>query len=154
MKTKQYHILKIINLLLIFSIVSCSNSIEKIKVGNYIASNKLNTLALYYNKYILGISMYSIGDTLTIYENHDFRYHTCGGNMYGKYRVSNDKLFLEVDSAITHYDKKVYSENFTDTFYIKNENHFEQLNIVKDSRESKETFKSMTRLFYINEEKK
>ena len=48
----------------------------------------------------------------------------------------------------------ISGENFTDTFFIKNENHLEKINYVKDSRESKETIKSNTRLFYINEGKK
>lgn len=153
MKTKQYHILKVINLLLLFSIVSCSNSNERIKVGKY-ASEYPSSLTKMYYRYILNYKGYTIGDTLTIYENKDFRYHTCGGNTFGKYRVSNDMLFLNIDSSITHRDKKVYNENFTDTFYIKNENYIEYKFRAKNTRESKETFKSITRFFYINEERK
>lgn len=95
MKTKQYLILKVISFVFLITIISsCSSSNEKIKEGIYIASNHLSPLAFYYNKYILGVSLYSVGDTLTIYENKDFRYHTCGGNMFGKYRINKDLLFF------------------------------------------------------------
>lgn len=93
MKIKQYHILKVFSFLVIIILISCTSSNKKIKVGKY-SSEYPNKLTRMYYKYVLNYKAYSIGDTLTIYENKDFRYHTCGGNMFGKYRINKDLLFF------------------------------------------------------------
>ena len=154
MKIKQYHILKVISFVFIIAIItSCSSSQKSVKVGNY-ASEYPNRLTLLYYKYILNYQAYSMGDTLNIYGKKDFRYHTCGSNMFGKYRISKDTLFLDVDSVISHFDKKVYSDNFTKVLKIENEDYIEEKGRGKYAPDSKESFKSITRLFYINEKKK
>ena len=155
MRTKQFHILKVINLFLLIVIISsCSSSNPSVRIGKYASNVKPpNTLTYYYNKYILNIKSYTMGDTLTIYDTQYFTYHSCGGNKYGKYRVNEDTLFLDVDSAIAHRDKKVYRESFTDMLLIKSDKLIEERFKSKLTSESKESFNSLTLLLYIGESK-
>ena len=150
MKTKQFHILKIINvIILIILITGCSSEFQTLKLGEYASSIPSYTTKMYY-RYILGYKVYTKGDTLAIYENNSFKYSTCGGEKFGKYIIKKDTLFLNVDSTFQFYKEKIYNTKYTDTLYIVNEDYIEYKFRAKLTKESKNSVKAISRFFYIN----
>jgi len=93
---------------------------DDIRTGVY-AWEEQNILKLYYYHYIENTS-FEIGDTLTLLNKVDFKYTNCGFFGFGDYTIEGDSLYLNFDSTATHNDSLLTYDNFTDVYYIENEN--------------------------------
>ncbi len=151
MQTKQFLISRIIKVLIIvITLVSCSNSkVNDITVGKY-ASKMQSKIVSYYNWYLFN-TIYSIGDTLTITKNSRFTFHTCGNFSFGSYQIKSDTLFLNYDSSYTLSDRIMNYSNYTDTFILKDSKTLITMYEAKFSNESIKTHKGATELHFIDE---
>lgn len=153
MKIKQLHISKTIKLLF-FSLflISCTNqelATNDLKEGKY-AWKEQSQLEAFYYSFLLNKGQV-IGDSLSLFNNNNFTYTTCGDYFYGKYDVVGDSLYLNIDSSTTKSDDTMYYDKYTYTFFIKDETTLTRETEVKLTKNSKETHKVISILYYISE---
>lgn len=123
MKTKQSHILRITNFLILILVVSsCSNKeldSTDLNLGTY-AWKDLGIFESAYNNYVLGVNLV-VGDSLNLIRNNEFYYVTCGNSYTGKYSIAKDSLYLKIESTLVLKDSSKYDEKYTFVFYIKDQ---------------------------------
>ena len=129
MKTKLYHILKVINFLLVlFLLNSCTNTKNtNIKTGLYV-THKPSFFKVNYEYYINNNYM-SYNDTLKIYKNNKYELNLRFVIAYGTYKIKSDSLILYSDSTfwvasneMTYKNKnKNKRSSGNEIFFIKND---------------------------------
>lgn len=151
MKTKQLHILKIISIIFIIVNLACCSKLSSlgVKEGIY-AFEKPSKLKLMYYNYFHN-SSFTLGDTLNILKDKNFTFLTCGALRFGTYFVKNDSLFLNYDSTLVLRDKRMNYFKYSDSFYIQDEETLIMTFKSKISKESIETFNTITELYYIED---
>ena len=148
MRTKQFHILKVINLFLLIVIISsCSSSNPSVRIGKY-ANVIPNKLTLYYYEFFHN-SGFNVGDTLTIIDSINYTFRTCGGINYGKYYITNDSLHLKNDSSYIHYGSIMKINKYENVYYIKSNKLLIGKFRAKVSKKSDKYFTAIDELHYI-----
>ncbi len=151
MKTKQSHISKTIKFIVLsLVIMSCSNqelATTDLKVGKYAWIQQSTLKTVYYK--LMHNSIFELGDTLTLFDNDDFGYTNCGYYGFGKYQVKGDSLYLTYDSSAYQSDSIMFYDNYTDVYFIEDENTLSMKFGSKVSKEAEVSFYGISELHYI-----
>lgn len=152
MRIKESLISKTITLIiLVFLFMGCTNQedIHNLKNGKY-ATQKQNELKSTYYDFVHN-TVFTMGDTLTIYDRVNFAYTSCGGYGFGKYEIVGDSLYLNYDSSATHRDSIMLYNKYTETYYIEDNNTLTSEYGLSLTKKGEVKYKGISELHYVND---